>query len=255
MFQYAIGRYIAQLSNTSLSLDVLSYSSGRAYPFPFSLDKFFIQAERTRVPSTYIKEYGFEYDPNVLKRYKEDTILCGYWQDERYFSDVSEDILREFILKPEHMSDEYHAAAASLMEFVEPVFVHVRRGERVHNRTARGGHGLISEKYYVKAMDYIKYKRPNSTMLFFSDDPEYAHTVYGSKGYVIPSLNDYEHLSLMSLCDHAIIANSSFSWWGAWLIRNSEKLVVAPNKWTINADGSNKEIVPKNWKKLNPRYE
>ena len=255
MFQYAIGRHVAHLSGTSLSIDASSYAHGRPYPFPFQLDKFFIHAERTRVPSITIKEQSLQYTPDVLKKYKEDTTLCGYWQDERYFSHISSEIIRDFILKPEYMSDGYHTAAESLLEFVEPVFVHVRRGERAHNKTAQDTHGLIGEVYYRKAMKHIKYKRPNSTMVFFSDDSEYAADVYGSKGHIIPSLNDYEHLSLMTLCDHAIIANSSFSWWAAWLIQNPGKLVVAPDRWTINESGSNKEIVPKKWKKLDPRYE
>lgn len=254
MFQYAIGKYIAHLSGTSLAIDASSYAHGRAYPFPFQLNKFFIQAERTRVPSTSIKEQSLQYTPDVLKRYEKNIALSGYWQDERYFNNISDEIIRDFILKPEYMSDEYHAAAEFLLDFAEPVFVHVRRGERAQNKVAKDTHGLIGEKYYREAMKYIKYKRPHSTMMFFSDDPEYVNSVYGDVGYGMAPLNDYEHFSLMTLCDHAIIANSSFSWWAAWLIRNFNKVVVAPGKWTTNTNSSNKEIVPNKWKKLDPGY-
>ena len=253
MFQYAIGRSIAQLNDTALFLEESSYTRSRAYPFPFHLDKFSITPDYnkpnpTKGPTRVITEQNLQYNPNVVQEYEEDVIFNGYWQDERYFDKIESLLFSDLRLRPEYMSEEYLAAVHFLENLANPVFVHIRRGERANNKKAKSIHGLIGGAYYLEAIDYIKRKKPDSTMLFFSDDPEYTDGMFGS-------MNDYEHFSLMTLCKHAIIANSSFSWWAAWLIRNTEKIVVAPSKWTTNENGSNKEIVPKEWKKLDPHYE
>jgi hypothetical protein len=152
------------------------------------------------------------------------------------------------------MSEGYHYALDYIQKHTDVVFVHIRRGERAGNTNVRKTFGLISEEYYHKAIEHVKNKIPECTLLFFSDDREYVMKTYGVGGYLVGDMSDYEHLSLMRQCDHAIIANSSFSWWGAWLIENPDKIVVAPDKWTI-ANNSNKEIVPREWVKMNPRYE
>jgi len=249
MFQYAIGRSIAQLSNTTLCLDTSCYGRSRRYPFPFHLNKFLIAANATSSTIGHlIAEPNLQYNPSVVKEYTENITLNGYWQDERYFDKIAPLLLLDLRLKPECMSAEYLDAVDFLESLEEPVFVHIRRGERVDDKTARSVHGLIGKAYYREAIDYVKHEKPGSTMIFFSDDPKYADDIFGP-------MNDYEHFSLMTLCKHAIIANSSFSWWAAWLIRNTEKIVVAPRRWNANENSSNKEIVPRGWKKLDTQYE
>jgi hypothetical protein len=255
MFQYAIARHIAELSNTEVGLETMFYGRSRPYPYPFQLDKFFLSALNIATPGKFIYEPGLQYHPGIVDVYDENIILSGYWQDERYFKDIADLLRKDFILKPEYMSDGYHDTAEFILGFVDPVFVHVRREERANDRNAKSVHGLIGKEYYKKALRYIRRKCPNSTMLFFTDDIEYAFANYRTEGTVIPTMNDYEHFSLMTLCNHAIIANSSFSWWAAWLIQNLDKIIVAPNMWTVDPERSNKKIVPGEWKKLNPQFE
>jgi hypothetical protein len=260
MFQYAIGRSIAQLNNTALVLDDTVYNKrSRKYPYPLSIDKFDILCRRLSEFTVHnsritICESGTQYNPEIVKKYPGNVSLRGYWQDEQYFKDYRDILLSSFDLLPEYMSEGYHYALDYIRRHTDLVFVHIRRGERANNADVRKTFGLISEKYYHKAIEYVKSKIPECTLLFFSDDREHVMKTYDVGGYLVGDMSDYEHLSLMRHCDHAIIANSTFSWWGAWLIENPNKIIVAPSKWTI-ADNTNKKIIPEGWVKIDPQYE
>jgi hypothetical protein len=139
------------------------------------------------------------------------------------------------------------------------ISIHIRRGDYVQNKKTGKHHGNCSSEYYKNALDEIlsklsKGQRENVRLFIFSDDIEWARknlsfacpSVFVSN----PATPDYEELVLMSKCSHHIIANSSFSWWGAWLDSNPQKIVIAPAKWFNTRQSLYKDIVPSSWIKI-----
>lgn len=179
------------------------------------------------------------FQPQVFKMDK--TIFHGCWQTEKYFADVKDKVRAGFQIKPEYIHD-YARDLASDMEGA--VSVHVRRGDYVG---LEHFHGVLSVDYYVEAIKYLNAKK----IFIFSDDRkwcrEHLQPVIG--GEVISGTTKFEDLYLMSKCRHAVIANSSFSWWGAWLAEQPGQIVVAPKTW-FTEPSLNHEIVPERWIKL-----
>ena len=173
----------------------------------------------------------FKFDS---KRYDENYLahppkyLRGYWEDERYFKDIEEDVRKAFRFQG---IDEKNQALAEEMRSRDSVSLHIRRGD--FEATYRV---LLGEVFYKKAVDYIKSKVENPFFYIFSDDAEVAGSIADSLGieYKLLSHNrgmdSYKDMFLMSQCKHNIIANSTFSWWGAWLNDNKRKIVIAPDK-------------------------
>ena len=135
------------------------------------------------------------------------------------------------------------------------ISLHIRRGDYVSNKTYNQNHGIIDLSYYEKAVDYISKKIGNDIKVFaFSDDPDWVYKNLNLQFQIKfidnnSSENSYEDLRLMLNCDHNIIANSSFSWWGAWLNLNPNKIVISPQKWYGNKQIQNPDIVPSTWLK------
>ncbi len=157
--------------------------------------------------------------------------IWGYWQDERYFKDI-ENVVRD-IYKFRDI-DDYNQAIAQEMANKCSVSLHIRRGDY-----AEFGMTLMKDEYYQKAVEYVKKKIDNPYFYIFSDDANVAKGIAEKMGicYALVSHNrgndSYKDMYLMSQCKHNIIANSSFSWWGAWLNENKEKVVVAPRDWDV----------------------
>ena len=136
----------------------------------------------------------------------------------------------------------------------EAVAVHFRRGDYTKKRVA-DKYGSCSVEYYKNAVEYIAEKYPNPEIFFFSDDIEWVKENLKfpyNCSYVANNTGDksFEDLRLMSCCKHNVIANSSFSWWGAWLNNNKDKIVVAPKKWLQDSSFAQDDIVPKAWIRL-----
>ncbi|MDD2505652.1 MAG: alpha-1,2-fucosyltransferase, partial [Bacilli bacterium] len=132
--------------------------------------------------------------------------------------------------------------------------LHVRRGDYVLNSTTNKVHGTCGINYYNKAIDIVTKENPEAVFFVFSDDCDWARNnlKINHEKYFIDfngKENCHEDIRLMSLCKHNIIANSSFSWWGAWLNNNKNKIVVAPKKW-FNVKINTKDLVPENWIKI-----
>jgi hypothetical protein len=138
---------------------------------------------------------------------------------------------------------------------VNSVSLHVRRGDYVANLKVAAIHGLCSKEYYASAIKFISKKVERPHFFVFSDDINWVENnfkinypcTYINQNFSNESYND---LRLMSLCQHNIIANSSFSWWGAWLNCNSEKIVIAPKKWFANSDKRCDDLIPEKWVRL-----
>lgn len=178
--------------------------------------------------------------------------LMGNWQSERYFVQVAETIRADFSFRAAPAGR--NAELLELIGKTTTVSVHVRRGDIAANPASLAVHGLCSLDYYRKAINYVTAKLDKPEFVIFSDDIAWVrenlkvgypcHYVDHNKGS-----ESYNDMRLMSLCHHHIIANSSFSWWGAWLNLNPEKIVVAPQRWfAANYDSS--EIIPASWTKI-----
>jgi len=194
------------------------------------------------------------FHPAVLKiKSKNNVYLAGNWPTEKYFLEISDTIKKDFTLK-----NEFSEASINILKNIEEsenaFSLHVRRGDYVQNEKTRNLHGNICTLlYYQQATNLIERQIKQPTYFIFSDDMPWVKenlklnypVVYVSD----QGIPDYEELILMSKCQHNIIANSTFSWWGAWLNNNPNKIVVAPKKW-FNADTDIKDLLPDNWIKI-----
>jgi hypothetical protein len=197
-----------------------------------------------------VMESDLRYDEAYL-HHKGNVWFSGYFQNEKYFSDISEDIRRDFTYirpVPRELQDVLDAIQRS-----ESVSIHVRRGDFL--TSGNKGHGVLPLSYYREAISLVRANMSNSQFFIFTDDPAWVKREFKA------ILNDYtlvEHpaeseslvdIFLMSQCKHNVTANSSFSWWGAWLNNNPHKLVVAPKRWCVDPvlDVQTSDIVPKRW--------
>jgi hypothetical protein len=198
----------------------------------------------------HIKEEEFCFQPDILN-IKKNAYLDGNWQNEKYFKDIENIIREEIILKNEH--DDYFNKIKEKTKNSNSISLHVRRGDYTSKKVQQILK-LCSLNYYNKAIKIIKEKIENPTFFIFSDDIEWAKknlktnfpTIFVSNN----TTKDYEELILMSNCKHHIIANSSFSWWGAWLDNKSNKIVIAPKKWFRDKKMNTQELTPKDWLRI-----
>ena len=216
---------------------------------------------------TYVTEPSFAFNPEILEA-GSNVYLVGYWQTEKYFQDIVADIRREFTLKPEFSVDDKDIArrikAANGRSSggggdgaaVAPtaVSLHIRRGDYVSDAATNKFHGCCTLDYYAAAMKIVAGQVAAPHFFVFSDDIEWVRSnlkfhhpvTYVSDG----QLKDYEELTLMSYCQHHILANSSFSWWGAWLNPNPGKIVVAPKKWFNEGSMDTRDLIPEGWMRI-----
>ena len=273
MFQYALGRHLAEKNNVVLKLDTTSLSKaeeiGNIYR-PFDLDAFNIKNELATPQEVRSLRYPYgifsklkniferkilrktfvEFDAKVLEL-KDDTYLDGYWQSPKYFEAIRNTLLADFTLK-NPLSPSGQALQEKILKSTS-VALHVRHGDYVTNQRVLNENGICSVEYYKRAIEIILSKVPDPTFFVFSDDIEWAKanlTLPTDAVFVSDkTISAPEELYLMSACQHNIIANSSFSWWGAWLNQNGDKTVIAPTPWfdTITYD---KNLIPDSWIQL-----
>ncbi|NCN25885.1 hypothetical protein COT94_01860 [Candidatus Falkowbacteria bacterium CG10_big_fil_rev_8_21_14_0_10_37_14] len=217
------------------------------------LKKIFIQL---RLKGLFVKGWKYCLETKcdkVFNRLSSNRLVYfdGYWQSEKYFSGYRQDILKDFTLVK--TSRDFDKRAHNI-KGDNSVSIHIRRGDYLTNRFASAVHPLCSLDYYSQAIELIKSKISNPKFFVFSDDPDWVknNLPLNKDESVIVSgsnLKDCEELILMSYCEHQIIANSTFSWWGAWLNKNAEKIVIAPKQW-LKCDVQPKDLIPDNWIQL-----
>lgn len=193
------------------------------------------------------QEKNCNYDPQVLQR--DPAYLTGYFQSEKYFMDVEEQVRRAFTFSEGIWKGQDEEIRRKMQNFLgqiqgcESVSVHVRRGDYLEKEEIYGG--ICTEAYYKSAIEYMQRERMESSFFLFSNDPEWVRewvnaNYRGDNRFVIiegtQEETGYLDLFLMSRCKNHIIANSSFSWWGAWLDENPRKRVIAPAKWANNQE-------------------
>ncbi|MGO4666598.1 alpha-1,2-fucosyltransferase [Bosea sp. 2RAB26] len=179
--------------------------------------------------------------------------MVGYWQSERYFSDAA-DIIRAELTSVVPLEVE-NAAIAAEIKRVESVSVHVRRGDYVNDATTNAVHGSCSLDYYRRAIDFMCERLTSPHVFVFSDDQKWVQDNLRFNlpiTYVNANPPDrgYRDMQLMSLCRHHVIANSSFSWWGAWLNPSKDKIVVAPERWFASDELDTRDLLPERWVRL-----
>lgn len=273
LFQYALARHLALKNNDTLKLDIDGLAraniTGDIYR-PFALKAFNIveevaspdEVQQLKYPYGIISKawrwFRFKilrktnifFDAQVLT-WIGDIYLDGYWQSPLYFEEIRNILLQELTLA-EPLS-QAAAMYAKQIKDSHSVSLHVRRGDYINNPRVQKEFGLCTGDYYEKAIAHITAHVTNPTYFVFSDDIKWVRNnlLLGEQVVYVKdqNLTDTEELFLMSLCKHNIIANSSFSWWGAWLNQNNAKIVIAPTPW-FNEQPCDKNLIPDSWIQL-----
>lgn len=218
----------------------------------FSKFRRLVFKENKPFANSYYKEKCFQFDNGALNA-SEDAYFDGYWQSEKYFSGCREELLTQFRLKtPVHSKSKTYQQK---IQSTQAVSLHIRRGDYVTNTKTNEFHGLCSLDYYRKAVSFIQEREAQPHFFIFSDDLDWAKENLGFINDVAfvkleTDALDHEEMWLMSQCQHNIIANSSFSWWGAWLNENPNKIVLAPKRWFKDTSINTKDLIPESWVRL-----
>jgi hypothetical protein len=246
MFQYAYGRAL-ELAGEKVIFSTFFVKEGQAKidtARDFKLNNFNIKTKAEFTNNKYRLQ-------NLVNRIKNKLGLRenGWWQSERYFKNIESNISQEFTLK--NPLPEKYSNIIKQVTGTQSVSVHVRRGDYVNNLKTKALHNVCDLGYYKRAIDIIKAQINNPTFFVFSDDIDWAaaNLPVNPNAYYVSNLEgeDYEELILMSMCKNNIISNSTFSWWGAWLNQNPNKIVIAPKQWFVNKTSDEIDILPKSW--------
>lgn len=268
LFQYALGKHLAIKNNTKLKLDLSSFKNKNHRPFMLNHFNIVVNeanedeipylkkaSSKNKIKRLYFKlktnksliydEKQFHYDSEVLNC-KDGFYIYGYWQCEKYFSPIKNIIKQELTFRKELNNNL--KKIIELIENTDSISMHIRRGDYVGNEH----HNVLDIKYYYQAIELVCMNLISPFIFIFSDDIEWCklnlklHVPYK----IISGNEDWEDLKLMTLCKHNIIANSSFSWWGAYLGEYYAKKVVGPEKWFCNTKYKLLQPCPDVWFKL-----
>lgn len=200
----------------------------------------------------YYLERNFQYDANVFEL-ANDVYLSGYWQSEKYFVNHRVKLLERIKISdsqsPENMKYLKRIRSSN------SVSIHVRRGDYVSNSKANSIYATCDLGYYEKAIQHLSAQFEDLTFFVFSDDMEWVTTHFSKfERIIFVNANHgdtaFEDLKLMSNCKHNIIANSTFSWWAAWLNQYERKVVIAPKSWYTQKWRNSANLVPADWYRL-----
>lgn len=268
LFMYAVGRYLALKHGTNLrffiseedeKLGVIEHHLKRFNIAPVGLSTKF-HKEKNDESSEFIKKLGkrfyqertWKFNPQVLE-FPNDITLYGLFQSESYFKSIERIIREELSFKPADYGERWQRIKADI-EGHQSVSIHVRRGDYVNLPI----HNICTPTYFSKAIGYIKSKVEDPKFYVFSDDVTWCAQQPEFRDFTIVDIpgasdNAVIDLQLMTLCKHHINSNSTYSWWGAWLNSNVDKIVTVPERW-FNNPPLNKEAmqstVLENWVKI-----
>jgi hypothetical protein len=192
----------------------------------------------------------YSFDNVLAFATKKNIYLDGFWQNYNYLDPVRDKVLKEFNFKlPSNFSEN---SFLKQIKNCNSVSIHIRRGDYLDPKFSNLN-VINSNEYYLKAINYIKEKVESPLFFIFTDDLDWARKEFVSDDFVFVEGNAnkdaYLDMYLMGQCKHNIIANSTFSWWGAWLNTNPLKIVIAPNFWTVDTFSS--QLCPPEWVFLN----
>lgn len=205
-------------------------------------------------PVTIVRDPESGFHPDLLKGSSGTVLLLGYWQSFKYFEVFKEVLIKEFSLKAPPLTKEN----IDLLEKItasQSVAIHIRRGDYVDIAFFLENFGTCSLGYYQNAFNYLNQRIKELEFFIFSDDPEWAEVnlSFIPRATVVKNnlgVSDYEDFRLMKECKHFIIANSSFSWWAAWLGESQSKIVISPSTWFKNDPMPLQDRIPSSWVKI-----
>ncbi len=273
MFQYATARALAHRRGTYLVLDS-SWIDGRGSGMKtevrryelgyFTLDAPLVPVEqvarlhRSLLPSRRpvlreLVEPAYGQPCSVLEA-PDNTYLRGYWQNATYFANAEPTLRKDFTFRPA-IAELHSALAREIQDSALPaVSVHVRRSDYVTDPGVRDRMGTLEAEYYRSAVDALSSGIGSMRLFVFTDDPEWCEATLrlGQETTVVGGKREEgerwaSHMHLMTLCDHHVLANSSFSWWGAWLNPSPAKIVVAPRPWLLDRRWDDSHRIPDGW--------
>lgn len=278
LFQYAAGRALAKRLDAPLKVDISEFDTYLLRRF--ELDQFNINAtiatseevsnfvinpsrfqryySRLAISSGVsfnkiaFKENKFGYD-DTFEKIRYPMYLNGYWQSEKYFKSARDKLRSELCL-----ANQFGETSQKILDEIlrcPAVSLHIRRGDYITNPSAAVIHGVCSLDYYYLAIRHIITQVQNPYFFVFSDDPQWAKDNL-KISYPVQFVEangperGVEDMWLMKSCKHHIIANSSFSWWAAWLNDRQDKIVIAPRTWFLDKKINDKDLVPEQWHKI-----
>jgi len=290
MFQYAAGLALAERRRTVLKLDTTWFHEDPAYEAHnryalscFNVTEQFATAEevdrvrginltrterwslrlarslrlyryaqRYSAPANWHRSPSFTFYPEFFEQ-PDPTYMNGMFQSEKFFAPIAH-------LVRLHFSHRYppQPAVAAMAERIRSgpsAAVHFRRGDYVRNANFKSQIGVIGLDYYHRAIRLLRERSPDATLYIFSDDIEAVAQEFQPPGphvfvRCVAHWHPYDKIRLMSLCDHIAIANSTFSWWAAWLNPSPDKLVIAPDPWFTDPNLDGRDVVPAGWMRL-----
>ena len=255
LFQYFFARSLKLKFNINVKLDLSDFEIYKLHQYnlnnflklklpisekKYSFINFFLNKKKENDP--------FKFDDTIFK--KKFSYYDGYWQSYRYFNKFW------CLFKNDFKFDNKYTNIQILNKIKNSnsVAVHVRRGDYVDNNRTSKFHGNLNIKYYNRSIKFFENKYKNIKFFFFSDDIEWVKKQFNNKKYHFIE-NDKKKIKmpisdliLMKNCKHNIIANSTFSWWGAWLNDNKSKTVCVPKYWTAKRKITDTDLIPNNWK-------
>lgn len=290
MFQYAAGLALAERRRTILKLDVswfrahAEYEAHNRYALScFNVtEQFATQEEIDRVrgvrltrterwsvsvarllrlyrhanrhaaPANLFRPAGAGYDLRFPDQ-PDNTMLEGMWQSEHYFSPIANLLRLHFTFR--YPPQPAVSALAAQIAAGPSAAIHFRRGDYARNPKFRAELGVLDLNYYHRAVAQLLAQRPDVTLYVFSDDIDAIESEFRPPcRHVFVRATDHWHsfdnIRLMSQCDHAIISNSTFAWWGAWLISSPQKIVIAPRMWRRDNPDEWRDAIPPSWTAL-----
>lgn len=274
MFQYAAARAVATRSGCNLKLDLSWFGTDPDRQFalsPFNIKAQIIPHEYSKPPNSgavfrygrrflrllrlnqggipVFAEHSFQFDP-AIEQVHAPVLMEGYYQSEKYFSSIRDLIASDFTL---HNTPSIGAEKIlSAINQCDAICLHIRRGDYVNNNATNAYHGTCSLDYYKKGLEVVAQGLARPHCFVFSDDMVWARENF--KTNIPMTLVDihsvaeaHEDLRLMAACKRFVIANSSLSWWGAWLGSREGKIVVAPSQWFKGGTNTTVDLIPTSW--------
>ena len=280
MYQYAIARALSKHYQVNFALDCSWYGTLEEGVTPRKLDlsllsidqalfmkgeklttskklKFALQHYLPFGPIIQRQVNAFDFNQEIfhLKNLdRRDLYLFGYWQSFKYFNSIRSILQSDFTVRSP-ISDHYKKYQEEI-QVTESVMMHIRRGDYVRSQSAASFHGALDLSYYLTAIKNILSTHKNAHFYVFSDDIDWAKLALPKNlkitfiDNLIAEESAVHELQLMTYCKHHIIANSSFSWWGAWLRKDDGGNIYAPNRWINDKSLNLSSLLPKNWIKL-----
>ena len=196
----------------------------------------------------FIKEQKISFDPNILKC-PMNCYLSGFWQSYKYFNDIK---IHNYIKFKSIRHNQKLTQILNLIKTSNSIAIHIRRGDYLSPHY-KGIYHILDNHYYNNAIKLIESKVKQPIYFLFGDHEQWVPETIKTKRYFLIKHDEITDLFLLTQVKHIIISNSTFAWWGAWLNKNKEKIVIAPLYWYANKnfrDFRYEDLIPKSWLKI-----